>query len=97
MGNEEHGKSVERYMEYVNLWNKGKISIDQPSYVPEYDFVALVFASPDYSRDFHDEGIAWMQSQVERLAPKPVFLIVHGAQAGAYPEVADKGITHPGF
>ena len=97
MGNEEHGDTVERYLKYANLWNEGKISIENPSYVLERDSVALVFASPDFGRDFGDEGIAWMQQQLMRLAPKPVLLIVHGAQAGAYPENAEKGITHEGF
>lgn len=97
MGNEEHGQSVARYMEYANRWNEGKITIDQPSYVLEYESVAFVFASPDYSRDFNDEGIAWMRDQLEQLADKPVFLLVHGAQTGVYPENAEKGITHPGF
>lgn len=97
MGNEEHGESVERYLKYANLWNEGKIIIEQPSYVLEYDSVALVFASPDFGRDFDDEGITWMHDQVTRLAPKPVLLLVHGAQTGVYPENADKGITHAGF
>ncbi|ALO47393.1 metallophosphoesterase family protein [Pseudohongiella spirulinae] len=97
MGNEEHGDTVDRYMQYANLWNKGKAVIEKPSYVLEYDAVALVFASPDYSRDFNDDGIDWIRNQVERLASKPVFLIVHGAQTGVYPENAEKGITHPGF
>ncbi|RUO29733.1 serine/threonine protein phosphatase [Aliidiomarina sedimenti] len=97
MGNEEHGESVERYMRYANLWNEGKVTIEQPSYVLEHDSVALVFASPDFGRDFGDEGIAWMHEQITNLAPKPVLLIVHGAQTGVYPENADKGITHEGF
>lgn len=97
MGNEEHGESVARYMNYANQWNQGKVAIEHHSYVLEYDSVALVFASPDFSRDFRDEGINWMRAQVERLASKPVFLVVHGAQTGVYPENADKGITHPGF
>ena len=97
MGNEEHGESIERYLKYANLWNEGKVSIEKPSYVLEYDAVALVFASPDFGRDFNDEGIAWIKAQVEQLAPKPVLLIVHGAQTGVYPENPDKGITHPAF
>ncbi|MFP3480605.1 hypothetical protein SB780_37775, partial [Burkholderia sp. SIMBA_057] len=39
----------------------------------------------------------WMKEQIERLAPKPVLLVVHGAQTGVYPENADKGVTHEGF
>ena len=97
MGNEEHGSSVERFMQFANLWNQGKVTLDAPSYVLEFDHLALVLASPDHGRDFNDSGIAWMLSQLKRLAPKPVLLIVHGAQAGAYAENADKGIHHPGF
>ncbi|MEH8016712.1 metallophosphoesterase [Rheinheimera muenzenbergensis] len=97
MGNEEHGSTVERFMQYANSWNAGKIMLDAPSYVLEFDTVALVFASPDHGRDFNDSGIAWMLSQLTQLAPKPVLLIVHGAQTGVYPENADKGISHPGF
>ncbi|WP_445768787.1 metallophosphoesterase family protein [Rheinheimera sp.] len=97
MGNEEHGSSVERFMQFANLWNQGKITLDAPSYVLEFERVALVLASPDHGRDFNDSGIAWMLSQLQQLAPKPVLLVVHGAQAGAYAENADKGIHHPGF
>ena len=97
MGNEEHGSSVERFMQFANLWNQGKITLDAPSYVLEFDHVALVLASPDHGRDFNDSGIAWMLNQLQQLAPKPVLLVVHGAQAGVYPENADKGIHHPGF
>jgi Icc protein len=97
MGNEEHGSTVERFMQYANSWNAGKITLDSPSYVLEFDTVALVFASPDHGRDFNDSGIAWMLNQLKQLQPKPVLLIVHGAQTGVYPENADKGITHPGF
>lgn len=97
MGNEEHGSSVERFMQFANLWNQGKITLDAPSYILEFDRVALVLASPDHGRDFNDSGIAWMLSQLQQLAPKPVLLVVHGAQAGVYPENADKGIHHPGF
>lgn len=97
MGNEEHGSSVERFMQYANSWNAGKITLDSPSYVLEFDTVALVFASPDHGRDFNDSGINWMLHQLKQLQPKPVLLIVHGAQTGVYPEKADKGITHPGF
>lgn len=97
MGNEEHGSTVERFMQYANSWNAGKITLDAPSYVLEFDTVALVFASPDHGRDFNDDGISWMLNQLKQLQPKPVLLIVHGAQTGVYPENADKGIEHPGF
>jgi len=97
MGNEEHGSSVERYLEYANRWGEAKPEIEEPSYVKEHDSVALVFASPDFGRDFEDQGIDWTIGQIERLQPKPVLLIVHGAQAGVYPENPDKGIKHERF
>lgn len=97
MGNEEHGASVERYLEFASLWNKGKAVIESTRYVLERDEVALVFASPDYSRQFNDEGIDWLATTIDRLAPKPVFLVVHAAQAGVYKENPEKGVTHPRF
>lgn len=97
MGNEEHGSTVARYLAYANRWGAEKAEMREPSYVVETDSVALVFASPDVGRDFEDSGIEWMLEQIEQLAPRPVLLIVHGAQTGAYPENPDKGITHPRF
>lgn len=97
MGNEEHGSTVERYMNYAQQWNAGKTEIPAPSYVKEFDSVALVMASPDEGRDFNDKGVAWVKTQIQQLAPKPVLLVVHGAPAGTFPERADKGIHHPGF
>lgn len=97
MGNEEHGSTVERFLEYANRWNNGKAMINSPRYTQEYDSVALVYASPDFGRDFNDDGVAWIQQEIQRLAPKPVLLIVHGAQAGVYPEAAEKGIHNANF
>jgi len=97
MGNEEHGASVERFVEFAQLWTAGKATIDSHRYVIEQDQLALVFASPDYSRQFSDGGIDWIVRTVDALAPKPVFLVVHAAQAGVYPEDPEKGVTHPRF
>lgn len=97
MGNEEHHSSVARFLQYANRWNAGKAHIGNDRYVVERDQVALVFASPDHGRDFDNSGVQWMAEQIERLHPKPVFLVVHGAQAGAYPENAEKGITNGTF
>lgn len=97
MGNEEHGSTEARFLQFANLWNKGKAEITTTKYVLEFDSVALIFASPDHGRDFNDQGIAWLNAQVKRLQPKPVLLIVHGAQQGVFPENMEKGITHPGF
>lgn len=97
MGNEEHGSTTERFLTFANLWNQGKNTIDSTRYTLEFDSVALVLASPDFGRDFNDEGIAWLKKEVTRLAPKPVMLVVHGAQQGVFKENPDKGISHPGF
>jgi 3',5'-cyclic-AMP phosphodiesterase len=97
MGNEEHGSTVERFLEFAALWNQGKATIEGTKYVLDLDPVAMVFASPDFSRQFNDESIDWILATIDRLAPKPVFLIVHGAQVGVYQEAPDKGIEHPRF
>lgn len=97
MGNEEHGSSVGRYLEFASRWGQDKAEMKEPSYVMETDPVALVFASPDFGRDFEDEGVEWMLSQMQDLKAKPVLLIAHAAQAGAYPENAGKGVKHEGF
>jgi 3',5'-cyclic-AMP phosphodiesterase len=94
MGNEEHGSTVERYLHYAKKWNS---RIDSTKYVLEYDQIAFVFASPDYSRDFEDSGALWILEQLQRFAPKPVVLVVHGAQQGVYPENAEKGISNQLF
>jgi 3',5'-cyclic-AMP phosphodiesterase len=94
MGNEEHGSTVERYLHYAKQWNS---RIDSTKYVLEYDQIAFVFASPDYSRDFEDSGALWILEQLQRFAPKPVVLVVHGAQQGVYPENPDKGISNQLF
>ncbi|MDR9387512.1 MAG: hypothetical protein RI513_00725 [Balneolaceae bacterium] len=94
MGNEERESTVERYLEYAEQWNP---EVTETRYVHEHEKVAFVYASPDEGRDFYDEGAAWVRDQVEALAPKPVVLVVHGAQVGAYPENPDKGITNELF
>jgi 3',5'-cyclic-AMP phosphodiesterase len=94
MGNEEHGSTIERYLQFAQEWNS---EIKNPSYVINHDKLAFVFASPDHGRDFDDSGAKWVLEQVQRLAPKPVVLVVHGAQKGVYPENADKGIGNQLF
>lgn len=91
MGNEEHGSTVERYLHYAQQWNS---EIDSIKYVLEYDQIAFVFASPDHGRDFDDSGARWILEQLQRLSPKPVVLVVHGAQQGVYPENHEKGISN---
>jgi 3',5'-cyclic-AMP phosphodiesterase len=97
MGNEEHGASVERYLEFARRWNSDKNWVPATRYTWEHPKIALVFASPDFGRDFSDEGIAWMVNQLKALHPKPVMLVVHAAQAGVFKEAVAKGVHHPGF
>jgi hypothetical protein len=94
MGNEEHGSTVERYLHYAQKWNN---LIESPSYVINHDKLAFVFASPDQGRDLEDSGARWTLEQIQRFAPKPVVLVVHGAQQGVYPENPDKGISNKLF
>ncbi len=94
MGNEEHGSTLERYLYYAKKWNSDIVS---PSYILNHSKLAFVLASPDYGRDFDDEGATWILEQIQRLAPKPVILVVHGAQIGVYPEKPDKGIHNQLF
>ncbi len=94
MGNEEHGSTVERYLEFAQQWNS---AIKNKSYVINHDKLAFVFASPDHGRDFDDSGSGWVLEQIQRLAPKPVILVVHGAQQGVYPENPEKGISNQLF
>ena len=94
MGNEEHNESVEKYLDYAQKWNP---VVTSSRYVIEGDSIAFIFASPGYSREFEDEGVLWIRDQLQAMAPKPVFLIVHGAQAGAYPENPEKGVHNPLF
>jgi len=94
MGNEEHGNTVKRYLQYAQKWNS---DIKSPNYVINHDKLAFVFASPDHDRDLDDSGAKWILEQVRRLSPKPVVLVVHSAQKGAYPENPDKGISNQLF
>tara|TARA_R110000850_G_scaffold190308_2_gene316190 strand:+ start:26867 stop:27817 length:951 start_codon:yes stop_codon:yes gene_type:complete len=94
MGNEEHGSTVERYLEFAQQWNS---DIKNKSYVINHDKLAFVFASPDHGREFDDSGSEWILEQIQRLAPKPVILIVHGAQQGVYAENPEKGISNQLF
>lgn len=93
MGNEELGSTLTRYLEYARRWNP---ELEGPRYVQDRGPVVLVHASPDVGRDFNDESIDWMLAQI-RAAKKPVLLVVHSAQAGVYPENADKGVKNPRF
>ncbi len=94
MGNEELNASLERYLDYAGRWND---EVDSPRYVRDLGPIVMVHASPDSGRDFADEGIDWMRRQVEAAAPKPVFLVVHAAEAGTFPENPDKGVHNARF
>ncbi|MCG5515579.1 MULTISPECIES: alkaline phosphatase [unclassified Ectothiorhodospira] len=96
MGNEEFGSTERRFLRYANQWSMDQSTIDSVRYVVEHDEIALIFATPDRDgRDFSDEGLAWVEEQLEALAPKPVFLFTHGAPVGVFPAGGDKGINHP--
>ncbi|WP_291044763.1 metallophosphoesterase [Hyphomonas sp.] len=94
MGNEEHNESVARYLDYAARWNA---EVTSHRYVHDRGPFVMVHASPDFSRDFNDEGVDWILAQMRAAAPKPVFLVVHGAQTGVYPENPDKGVANPRF
>lgn len=94
MGNEEHNSTVERFLEYAKQWNS---DVTTSKYVLEYDRVAFIFASPDHGREFRNSGSRWILNEIKRLAPKPVILVVHGAQKGVYPENRNKGIGNRMF
>jgi 3',5'-cyclic AMP phosphodiesterase CpdA len=94
MGNEEHNTTVDRFLDYAGRWNA---QITSARYVQDRGSVVLVYASPDSGRDFNDAGIDWVLDQVRTAAPTPVFLVVHAAQAGVYPENAEKGVQNPRF
>ncbi|MFC4726024.1 metallophosphoesterase [Glycocaulis abyssi] len=94
MGNEEHGDTVERYLEFAGQWNP---DVTEVSYTLEAGPLTLVMASPDFSRQFNDESIDWILEQVRGAAPRPVFLVVHAAQMGVYPDSPDKGVENPRF
>jgi hypothetical protein len=94
MGNEEHQATVERYLDFAGRWNP---EVTRTRYVQDRGPVVMVYASPDFGRDFNDTGVEWIVTQLRAAAPKPVFLVVHGAQVGVYPESADKGVKHPRF
>ena len=94
MGNEEHGDTVERYLEFAGQWNP---DVTEVSYTLEAGPLTLVMASPDFSRQFNDDSIDWILEQVRGAAPRPVFLVVHAAQTGVYPDSPDKGVENPRF
>jgi hypothetical protein len=94
MGNEEHNTTVARFLDYARRWNP---EVTSPRYVYDRGPVVMIHASPDAGRDFNDEGIDWILARMREVAPKPVFLVVHAAQAGVYPENAEKGVQNPRF
>ena len=94
MGNEEWNSTEERFLHYAGQWND---EITAKSFVLNHEKLAFLLASPDKGRDFKNRGAKWVELQLQNLAPKPVFLVVHGAQQGVYPERADKGIGNSYF
>ncbi|MDO5654723.1 MAG: metallophosphoesterase [Flavobacteriaceae bacterium] len=94
MGNEEHGSTVNRYMEFAQQWNK---NLKSPNHILNHEKLAFVLASPDYSRDFDNKSVRNLAREMQKLDSKPVILIVHSAQKGVYSERADKGIGNELF
>lgn len=97
MGNEEHESTVERYLQYANQWGSHKNAIKNPSYrvtQPNFDLLLL---SPDFGRDFNQQGIQWLQNQLAESSDKPIFLVSHAAPAQLYPEGGSKGVSNPAF
>lgn len=94
MGNEEHESTVERYLHYAQKWNN---NIESTRYVLDYDELAFVFASPDYGSEFDDSGALWIYEQLQRLAPKPVVLVVHVSQKGVFSEKPERGVGNEVF
>lgn len=97
MGNEEFNTTEVRFLEFANRWNGNKASFSSRRYVQHQGPLVMIYASPDFSREFTDEGIDWILQQVRAAAPKPVFLIVHSAQLGVYPAHPNKGVSNPRF
>lgn len=94
MGNEEHNSTVERYLDYAGRWNP---EVTSTRYVQDRGPVVMIYASPDLGRDFNDAGVEWIVEQMRSAAPKPVFLVIHAAQTGVYPENPEKGVANPRF
>ena len=94
MGNEEHDSTVERYLHYAQKWNN---EVESIRYVLNHDKLAFVFASPDHGREFYDSGAFWILEQLQRLAPKPVVLVVHAPQKGVFSENLKKGVSNQLF
>lgn len=94
MGNEEYDSTVERYLHYAKQWNS---KVDSIRYVLNHDKLAFVFASPDHGREFDDSGALWILEQLQRLAPKPVVLVVHAPQKGVFSEGLEKGVSNQLF
>ena len=94
MGNEEYESTVERYLRYAQKWNNKVVSI---RYVLNHDKLAFVFASPDHGREFDDSSALWIFEQLQRLAPKPVILVVHAPQKGVFSENLEKGVSNQLF
>lgn len=97
MGNEEFNETEERFIKFANRWNEGKAAFTSRRHVQDRGPVVMVYASPDSSRDFNDDGVDWVLAQVRSASLKPVFLVVHGAQTGIFPENAETGIANPRF
>lgn len=97
MGNEEHESTVARYLKYANQWGNPKNTITQPSFRVAQPTFDLLLVSPDFGRDFNEQGIQWLRHQLAENANKPIFIVSHAAPQMLFEEGGTKGASNPQF
>ena len=98
MGNEEYNGTEQRYLEYANRWNQGRVEIDALKYTVDTEHLALIFATAEIDgRDFHDSEVQWIEDELDSIGKKPAMLFIHGAPQAVFPEGGDKGVRNPAF
>ncbi len=98
MGNEEFNDTPEKFFEYAQHWGNLQAPVDSIRYVTQRPVATFISASPDLDgREFTDDGVAWIETQLNQAPEQPKFLFVHGAQVGVFPEGGDKGTANPSF
>jgi 3',5'-cyclic-AMP phosphodiesterase len=89
MGNEEHSNSVELYLQYAKKWNDKVVT---PSYVINHSKVAFVFASPDYGREFNDNGACGYWSRFSDWLQNRLFWSCMGRKRAFSPKIQRRGL-----
>lgn len=98
MGNEEFHGTPEQFLEHANQWGNAQKPLDATRYVNDHHGFRFISATPDLNgREFTDQGIEWIDQQLNHQPSQPKFLFVHGAQVGIFPEGGDKGTANPNF